>query len=188
MATINPDLRNAGEVNSRGGTFMAYKEVNFDGTDLTIPDVWHSMPYRSKSDAEAKEPLKPVNDESGTVFKREKDNFDFTLTITSLQDSAAVENALFYIFPGKCWAIFQDCGDDSSGKRKERFYGTTEIERSYKSSAPGRTVDIKICINAVPEEVTPATLPDWAYGKPSDFKIPAGEYHAVKASEKTVTP
>lgn len=184
----NKDFRDADEIQSKGGHHMDYMEVNADGTPLTTPDTWHSMPYRSKSDNDFKAPKKAVNDEGGAVIKNSDDNEDSTLTVTSLQDSAKLEKFIKYESRGKYYAIFMDCGPTADGARKERFIPIVEFERSYKASAPGRTPDIKMLQIATPDDITPASLPDWAIGKAADFKCEATCYDAICDSTKTVAP
>lgn len=178
----NPNLNNAAEIQSKGGKRIAYMEVTATGQALTVPDTWHDMPFRSKSDMEFKEPLKAVNDESGDVAAYESDNFESTLQLTSLQDSAAVETFILETVSGKYFAIFMDCGVDSPGKRKERFIPCARIERSYKSSAPGRTPEIKILIQQVTSQAVPTALPTWAVGDAEVFTVAAGGYYKVIAS------
>lgn len=168
---------------NKGGQKWAYMRVDEDGASLSQPDSWHDGVYREKSDIEFKQTEKGIFDESGAQVATEKDNMEVSLSITSLQDDAALINFLKDEVEDTYFAIFMERGEIGDNKKQEVFFPITKIERSYKSSAPGRRPEIKIIPLENATAVSPASgVPTWAEGTSGSFSVGAGEYFKVVES------
>lgn len=178
----NPDFRITDAIHSKGGKFQSYKEVKSDGSDLTTPDTWHDLPYRSKTTTDLKRARKVINGEDGEVITTELDAIDPSVTFTSLEDTVALRIFITKTSVDKYYAVMRDEGEDTTGKRAEVIYPLVQFDNSYKVDAPGRTPEIKFIPYRVDKDITQATLPTWAKSDETDLKVSAGDYYAINAA------
>ena len=145
-----------------------------------ISDGWHFGFARLKSDLDFGQDETPIYDEAKRLFACRKEELKGVLKFTSLQDDYFTESFLSKESYKYNWAIFQDAGLSRDGFRKYRYYGMVRIPRLYKSSAPGRSPDMKgiLLINKDDINVNTQDLP--VSGLIGSYGIAAGDGYSVQ--------
>lgn len=158
--------------------------INGEGTgaqaQVYISDGWHFGFARLKSDFDFGQDETPIYDEAKRLFACRKEELKGVLKFTSLQDDYFTESFLSKEGYKYNWTIFQNAGLSRDGFQKYRYYGMVRIPRLYKSSAPGRSPEMKgiVLINRSDINVNTQDLP--VLGLIGNYNIAAGEGYSVQ--------
>lgn len=169
--------KNKGAIVQRGGGTMYYKQVNDDGTDLTIPDTWHILPYIQSSNITITSDTNEIKDETGDIIASEDVNYSVKLSGIFMQVDKDTLDFLGKTCRGKYYRIYINRGI-VDGKTQEVMFGIGRFKAGFVDETGTRKPPFEVSFlkndNIITESLN---LPSGAVA--TSFSIPAGEYYVI---------